>query len=305
MVWEKIRFIPHKKMSWTTNTLLQPCPILINENTIRVFCGMRDDKGISRVGFVDLSAKNPNDVIGYSIHPSLDIGKAGMFDDNGVVPCHVMKHENKLYLYYAGYFLGRNVRFIAFTGLAISEDDGLSFKRHKETPIFDRAPEGPLFRAIHCILPISENKWQVWYGAGNSFSQGKDKTLPNYNIRTLVTNSLIDFPDNGTEIIDTKNDEYRVGRPNVIIKDSKYYMFFGAGSETIPYQLELATSEDAKNWKRLENGVKFANNTDWDNEMKAYPSIININNKTYLFYNGNNYGYAGFICSELQGNLDN
>jgi len=305
MLWEKILFVPHKEMDWTTNTLLQPCPILIDEKTIRVFCGMRDDSGVSRVGFVDLDANNPKEILQYSDKPCLNIGQPGMFDDNGIVPCHVMNHNDKLYMYYAGYFLGKNVRFIAFTGLAISEDNGLTFNRYQSTPIFERSPEGPLFRAIHCILPIEENKWQVWYGAGDSFLTGKNKTLPSYNIRTLITDSLTQFPTIGKDILDPVGDEYRVGRPNVIFKNNKYYMHFGAGSENDPYSLALATSDDAQHWNRLDDGVQFTeNNTEWDDVMQAYPSVLSINEKTYLFYNGNNYGHDGFICCILKDNFD-
>ena len=31
----------------------------------------------------------------------------------------------------------------------------------------------------------------------------------------------------------------------------------------------------------------------WDSEMICYPAVININNKTYMFYSGNQVGRSG------------
>ncbi len=75
--------------SWAKNSALQPTPLIVDEETIRVFVGMRDEKGRSRVGFVDVDAENPKNVLRVSEKPALDLGMPGTFDENGVVPCAV------------------------------------------------------------------------------------------------------------------------------------------------------------------------------------------------------------------------
>jgi hypothetical protein len=122
MKWNKQGLIyePKGDSEWAKNSALQPTPLMIDEQVIRVFVGMRDSKGRSRVGFVDVDAKNPENILRVSDRPALDLGMAGTFDENGVVPCAVVKRSDEIWLYYAGYQLGQQIKFCAYTGLAVS-----------------------------------------------------------------------------------------------------------------------------------------------------------------------------------------
>jgi predicted GH43/DUF377 family glycosyl hydrolase len=301
MKWEKkgLIYCPDGNLAWARHTALQPTPLQINDSTIRVFLGFRDDDGIGRVGYVDVSAENPLEVLRISERPSLDIGIPGAFDENGVVPCAVVKRNDRIYLYYAGYQLGHKVRFIAFSGLAISTDDGHTFQRYSQVPIIDRSDGELLFRAIHSIM-YDEDKWKAWYGAGSEFLSGSQKTLPCYNIRYMESEDGISFPRNGKVVIDIRDDEHRVGRPYVIKTDGQYKMFFGAGSEKDPYRLAYAESPDGISWTRRDDqlGIELSNDG-WDSEMMAYPAVVNCNSRVYMFYNGNDYGKTGFGYAEL------
>lgn len=96
-----------------------------------------------------MAEENPNKILKISDHPSLDVGSPGCFDDNGVILGDVIRIENKLYMYYVGSQHVQNVKFFfAFTGLAISLNQGESFQRYSETPILDRTPTG------RCIIPF-------------------------------------------------------------------------------------------------------------------------------------------------------
>ncbi|MBL6964383.1 MAG: hypothetical protein ISR55_11210, partial [Bacteroidetes bacterium] len=242
---------------------------------------------------------NPEKVLKVSEKPVLDIGKDGAFDEFGVVPSATIRHDGKIYMYYAGYQLCKKVRFLVLSGLAISEDNGETFKRYSNVPIFERTDKEMLFRVPHTVM-FDDNKFKFWYGGGSEFLQGKDKTLPVYDVRYLESNDGKEIPKDGNVILKTKENEYRVGRPFVIKKNNKYFMFYGYSSEEMPYQLGYAISDDGINWKRNDEyiGIKLSENG-WDSEMMAYPCVITINNKTYLFYNGNNYGYDGFGYAEL------
>lgn len=301
MKWEKkgLIYCPDGSMAWARHTALQPTPLQINDKTIRVFLGFRDDNGIGRVGYVDVCADNPQEVQQVSDRPCLDIGVPGTFDENGVIPCAVVRRNELIYLYYAGYQLGYKVRFIAFSGLAISNDNGQTFERHSQVPIIDRSDGELLFRAIHSIM-FDEGKWKAWYGAGSEFLSGAQKTLPCYNIRYMESTDGIAFPRNGKVVIDIKDDEHRVGRPYVIKTDNLYRMFFGAGSEKDPYRLTYAESPDGIDWTRRDDqlGIELSK-VGWDSQMMAYPAVVSCNNKVYMFYNGNEYGKAGFGYAEL------
>ena len=283
---------------WRDNSALQPTPLMFDDR-IRFYVGFRDKNGISRVGYIDLDINNPEKVLKVSEKPVLDIGKDGAFDEFGVVPSAIIRHDNKVYMYYAGYQLGKKVRFLVLSGLAISEDDGETFTRYSSVPIFERTENEMLFRVPHTVM-FDDDKFKFWYGGGSKFSQGKDKTLPVYDVRYLESLDGKKIPTNGTTILRTKENEYRVGRPFVIKKNGSYLMFYGFSSEDMPYQLGYATSIDGLNWVRKDEdiGIELSKNG-WDSQMMAYPCVLTIKDKTHLFYNGNNYGIDGFGYAEL------
>jgi len=295
MRWQKkgIIFDPTGKFDWAVDTALQPTPIILNDEAIRVYAGFRNEEGISRVGWVDLDINDPTKVLQYSQKPILDIGLPGAFDDNGVVPTAIARRGEDLYLYYAGYQLVKKVRFLVLCGLAISHDNGNTFKRFKNTPVLERSDTEFLFRVIHSIL-FDDNVWKVWYGAGNHFIPGEKKTLPVYDIRYIESKDGLTFPDKGQVAVKISDDEHRVGRPYVVKRKDKYHMYFGASKISEIYCLAYAESNDGLNWERKDEEIDMENNDgDFDSEMNAYPSIIDVDNKTYMFYNGNEYGKYG------------
>lgn len=301
MRWSKKGLIygPSGDSWWAQRWALQPTPLLRADGTIRVFVGFRTLEGVSRIGFVDVSAENPAQVLAVSPEPVLDIGIPGAFDENGVVPCAVVEHDGKLYLYYAGYQLGQKVRFFVFGGLAVSEDGGASFQRHSRVPICDRTDDEMLFRVIHTMM-LDDGRWRAWYGAGSSFTLSEGRQLPNYNIRHAEAKDGLTLSRDFTVCVDTRDGEYRVGRPYVIKRAGAYRMFYCAGTAARGYRLAYAESADGIDWMRKDDEIGIdVSASGWDSEMQAYPSVVMFRDKVYMFYNGNNYGEDGFGYAEL------
>ena len=300
MKWDKKGLIygAKNKNEWMDNSALQPTPILLGD-MIRVFVGFRDKGGVGRIGYVDVNAENPSEIIGVSEYPCLDIGEPGCFDDNGVVPCAVTKIGEKLYLFYAGYNIGYHVRMTIYSGLAISNDFGKTFVRSSNVPIMERTSEETLFRVIHTALKTQDG-WRMYYGAGNHFINGKNKTLPVYEIEVLDVMDNLDLRENGKKILKNQGDEYRIGRPYVVYDNNIYKMFFCKGTETITYRMAYAESLNGIEWIRDDDKLNLdLSESGWDSEMMAYPAFVRYKNKAYIFYNGNNYGYEGFGYAEL------
>lgn len=292
-------FTKRELPTWADNSVLQPTPILLG-NKIRFYSGFRDEAGISRIGYIDVCKDNPNKILKVSEKPVLDIGREGAFDENGIVPSIVKQiDKDTIYMYYAGYQIPKKVRMLIFSGLAISKDGGETFKRYSEVPVFERTNEDLLFRVPHSLI-IENGKWKFWYGGGDHFVQGKDKTLPVYDIRYLEAKNGIEIPKNGKVVIKTRGEEHRLGRPYVIKHKEEYVMFYGYGTEKIAYQLGVAFSKNGIDWERRDNeiGIELSKEG-WDSQMMAYPSIVCVDNKKYMFYNGNNYGEDGFGYAEL------
>lgn len=301
--WRKKGLIygPHENSHWANNSALQPTPLLkVAENTIRVYAGFRDEHGVSRIGFVDVSAENPSQILRVSEQPVLDVGLAGTFDENGVVPCAISKRDGRLYLFYAGYQLGQKVKFYVFGGLALSDDGGETFSRYSRVPVCDRTDDEVFFRVIHSVM-FDEGKWKAWYGGGSEFDVDDGKQYPRYNIRYAESPDGIHLNHNYRVCIDMNANEYRVGRPYVIKDNGRYKMFYGAGTKAEGYRLGYAESPDGINWIRMDKDVGIdVSPSGWDSQMQAYPSVVTYKNSTYLFYNGNNYGREGFGYALLE-----
>ena len=80
MKWVKKGLVygPNGESSWAKHSALTPTPILVDEETIRVYAGFRDEDGVSRIGFVDVEAGNPSIIKKISENPVLDTGIAGI-----------------------------------------------------------------------------------------------------------------------------------------------------------------------------------------------------------------------------------
>mgnify|MGYP001378851771 CR=1 FL=1 len=240
---------------------------------------------------------------GFDIEGASSIDRSagrGAFDENGVAPCAILVFEHRLYLYYAGYQLGQKVRFCAYSGLAVSDDHGVTFKRLSNVPVTDRTDDAMYFRVIHSIMN-DDGIFKVWYGAGSTYDVGADKTLPRYNVQMMESKSLFEFPKHGHVVVETKGDEYRVGRPYVFKNDDEFIMFYGTGSEAVPYRLGYATSSDSYRWERKDDLSIEGPSATWDSEMMAYPAVVTNNDVSYLFYNGNDYGREGFGYAVIEG----
>jgi predicted GH43/DUF377 family glycosyl hydrolase len=303
MRWVKkgLLYGPNGKHPWARHSALQPTPYLMRDGAIRMFVGFRDSAGVSRIGFVDLDGANPSRVLRVSGRPVLDTGAPGTFDENGVVPCAVVEREGQLWLFYAGYQLGQKVKFYAFGGLAISDNGGESFRRFSLVPINDRTDDELFFRVIHTMMLDDDGRWRAWYGAGSEFDKEGERQFPCYDIRHAGSPDGIHLDRDYKVCVDVGAGEYRVGRPYVIKCGEVYKMFFSAGTKTEGFRLAYAESPDGVNWTRNDASLVLEGpGSDWDSRMQAYPSVVSSEHQTYLFYNGNNYGEAGFGYAVLE-----
>ncbi len=296
MIIEKkgLIYCPKGELGWDAGTFMTPHAIQLEEGRIRIYGGVRDDLGVSRIRYIDVEEGNPGNVLDVGSTPSLDIGNPGCFDDNGVILGDVIPVEDKLYMYYVGFQHVQKVKFHAFSGLAISYDWGKSFSRYSEVPVLDRTTTGRYGRCIHTV--IHENDvFRCWYAVINDWKVIGGIPYPVYNIWYTESVDGIHFPlEDAVLCVDVNGTEYRIGRPKVYRTQNGYEMFYTRDLVTKEYLVGYAVSSDGIHWERRDDLFELPRSADgWDSEMACYPVVLKTKTNDYMFYNGNGMGKTG------------
>ena len=279
-------------------------PVRQNDHVIRVYTTFCDAAGIGRPGYVDVSVHNPMEVLDVSQRPLLDLGQPGTFDENGMLTCAVTDlGGGRMYMYYVGFELGTKIRYRLLTGLAVSEDGGNTFRRHAPTPVLERSAAELYFRGgPYCLH--EPQRFRLWYVAGSKWIDLSGKSMPVYDVRYAESADGIHWPDEGeVQIAITDQDEHGFGRPCVMVRPGRgYRMFYSVRRRSFgAYRLGYAESDDGHAWKRMDDRLNLdVTPGSFDSEAIMYAAPIEIGDRLYVFYNGNDFGRAGFAAAVLE-----
>ena len=310
MKWIKkgLIFNTTNNYDWMQTHAQLPTVDLINEDKLRIYFSTRGNKNISLTTYIDVMADNPKEICCVHNKPILDLGKLGCFDESGIMPSCIITSNNKKYFYYVGWNVGASIRYRVSAGLAISNDDGNTYKKISDGPLIDRSIVDPYAIGNISIL-IENNIWRMWYMSYNKWEIINGITEPFYNIKYAESEDGINWTRKGLICIDFKNEqEAGIARPVVIKENGTYKMFYSFRTavnyrkdKSESYRMGYAESNDGIIWTRKDEevGIESSDNG-WDSEMIAYPYIYKHKDKVYMFYNGNGFGKSGFGYAELE-----
>ncbi|MGJ9417712.1 hypothetical protein ACHAC9_08115 [Massilia sp. CMS3.1] len=286
---------------WARTHATCPTPIWLDDQTLRVYVQCRDENNVGRIGFVDLDPLDPRKVIRESPEPVLDIGSPGSFDDNGVFQTSVIRvPDGRIYMYYVGFELCHRIRYRLLTGLAISTDNGNTFHRAQATPVLERSPDEQFFRCgpwVEC----EGDRFRMWYVAGSDWETIDGKQMPIYEIRYMESDDGIHWPAKGHVVMPVAlENEHGFGRPVVRNRPDGYRMFYSIRKRNpARYRLGYAQSCDGLMWQRLDADMGLdVTEGAWDGEAISYGIDIDAGGRTWLLYNGNDFGGTGFGIAE-------
>jgi hypothetical protein len=301
MKWEKLGriFSPQGQYGWVKTHAMLPTVDHVKDDLFRIYFSGRDEKNISRTGFIEIDINAPDKILTISETPIIDIGLLGSFDDNGVSPTCMVNHAGRKYFYFMGWNKGSKVRAAEVSGLAISDDGGQTFPRFSKAPVIDRTDREPYtILVVSCIL-IENGIWRMWYDSADYWI---NEELPRYNIKYAESTDGIHWKRDGIVSVTYKDDtETRVSRASVIKDGDLYRMWFCYAIGTGGYTMGYAESEDGYQFTRYDDkaGIELSGEG-WDSEMICYPNIFKHKDKTYMLYCGNGYGREGFGLAILK-----
>jgi predicted GH43/DUF377 family glycosyl hydrolase len=304
--WEKIGLITGviEKINWTASHAQVPTLLLLDDR-LRVYFSTRPQPDITQTTYCDLDVNDLTKVLYVHDRPILDLGEPGTFDQYGIMPSSVVKHNNKIYLYYSGWSRSVGVPYSNYTGLALSDDYGKTFRKLFKGPVIDRT-KYELFSATSPEVYYN-GKWHMWYCSGTNWHQVDGKFEHTYDIKYASSENGEDWIQHNKTVIHQSNAYEAITKPTFIELNGLYHMWFcyrdsvdfrgGTGA----YRTGYAVSDDMLNWKRQDHiaGIHIAE-AGWDSKMQAYPAVIKIKNEIYLFYNGNEFGKNGFGFARLK-----
>ncbi len=289
----------------------QSTSAIVMHDRIRVFFCSRpqpDPNGMYRsyLAYLDLARKEPTRVIGLCTKPLLELGKRGTFDEFGTNPVSVISYGDGLRAYYAGWTRCESVPINGAIGVATSNDGGESFHRLGEGPVISYSFDEPFMMGSPRVRHF-QDRWQLFYVSGKTWLKGEGKPEPVYKIRMATSDDGLNWRKYGKDLLpDTLGELECQACPDVIFRDGRFHMFYcfrltndyrsGKGA----FRMGYAVSDDMVNWQRRDDLVGIAvSEKGWDSGMASYPHVFQLDGETFMLYQGNEMGRAGFGLAKL------
>lgn len=315
--WKKLGLVfnptDYKNNSWL-NEFAQAPSVLEYDDFIRVYFSCRpkaNEQGqyVSYSSYVDLNKNNFN-VLKLGENPILELGKLGTFDEFGTYPSSIIKINDKYMVFYGGWTRCESVPFNVAIGCGIS-DDGKIFEKLGNGPILSYSLDEPFILSGPKIRKFGDT-YYLFYIAGRRWITVNGKPEPVYKIRMATSKDTLNWEKYNKDLIeDLLNENEAQASPDVIFANGKYHMFFCyreasdfRKNKDRSYKIGYAHSTDLISWIRDDSKVGIEISEEgWDSEMIAYPHVVKLNGKYYMFYLGNEVGKYGFGIAELEGDL--
>jgi predicted GH43/DUF377 family glycosyl hydrolase len=287
---------------------------LVFDNFVRIFFSTRqkDNTGkyLSHIAFVDMD-KSFKNVIDVSSKTIIELGSLGCYDEHGIFPLNILKDKDRVLGYIGGWNRKESVSVDTAIGLAISEDNGLTFNRIGDGPVLTSSLYEPFLVGDPFVAKFA-GTYHMWYIYGIRWINHPEEEEPQrvYKIGHASSENGIEWNKTGRQIIaDRLNADECQALPTVIHYNGKYHMYFcyrqAAGfrkDKTKSYRIGYAFSDDLQNWVRDDANVGIDVSKDsWDSDMLCYPNVFKCDDKLLMLYNGNEFGRFGFGLAMMGG----
>lgn len=286
---------------------------LVCDGFVRIFFSTRsrDASGgyLSQVAFADVDPDMQR-VLRTSTRVAIELGEIGCFDEHGIFPFHVIRHDNRVHAFTCGWSRRVSVPVETAIGLAISGDDGATFVRRGPGPVMGPSLTEPFLVGDPFVI-VRDGCWHMWYIFGTTWVDAPSEPGPAriYKIAHATSADGLVWRRDGRPIIANRigADECQA-LPTVFDLDGKWHMYFcyryATDFRTNPrrgYRLGYASSTDMQTWTRDDEQAGLdLSEAGWDSEMICYPHVCRVGDRLFMLYNGNAFGRGGFGVAVLE-----
>jgi hypothetical protein len=284
---------------------------LVLGDRVRIYFSTRErdsfGKYLSHVAFVDFD-RDMRQTLGVSDGPVLELGELGCFDEHGIFPINILRDFDRVLAYTTGWNRKVSVSADSAIGLAVSHDDGRTFQRLGKGPLLSSSLKEPFLIADAFVARYGAD-YHMWYIYGTKWehlSSGAADRI--YKIAHADSPDGVNWQRDGRQIIsDRLNANECQALPTVFKLNGTYHMYFCyreahdfRNQSRNAYRIGYAYSTDLVEWERNDvlAGIDVSEHG-WDSQMQCYPHVFAVGDKTYLLYNGNEFGRFGFGLAKL------
>lgn len=234
---------------------------------------------------------------------ALAYGKPGYFDCDGAISGCFVRHSGVISLYYVGWQNLPEGLWICDTGRATLDPHALLLERDFPGPVMGRDASNPLFVAA-TAFHVQGSVWHAWYNSGDRWEKTAAGWSHYYGLSHATSSDGLRWRYGRERCIPFADEyEYAFGRPSVVMRNGRYYMWFAhrATKHISTYRMGFASSLDGEHWERDDalSGIDVSP-SGWDSEMVCYPCVFEHKGGLYMLYNGNAYGKTGFGLAMLE-----
>lgn len=288
---------------------------LVFDHFVRIYFSSRErdprnGKYLSHVCFADFP-KDFRGVTRVNDRTVIELGKLGCFDEHGIFPMNVLRYRDKVYGYTCGWSRRTSVSVETSVGLAVSDDEGLTFRRTGDGPILTSSLHEP-FLVGDAFVQVHGDLFHMWYIFGTAWKRSAEFAAPErtYKIGHAVSRDGVSWEkEEARQIIPDRLDSNESqALPTVAHIGDRYHMIFCYRQSTDfranrdrGYRLGHAWSNDMVRWTRDDAGIGIDVSAEgWDSDMLCYPHLFECDGRMHLLYNGNEFGRHGFGIAVLE-----
>lgn len=283
-----------------------PCVLDLGNGTYRMYYTCGDDRGRLSICAATAEVADPRRWTPHAANPVFEPAGGNVFDNRGVDFANVVRVSEKTwYMYYTGWGTwARSGRISNRTGLAVSDDGGLTWRRHSRDPILELGPSGTWDSDLSGSVFVVKDPegWRMWYTAGRYYLDGSQEKL-DIQIGLGRSSDGIRWEKHaGNPVMPSRKSnadpfEYVVSKPYVVREGGLYRLWYS--HRGIGYRIGYGESRDGIHWDRWYDraGIEVSPQG-WDSQIIEYACVLPHGAGYRLWFCGNGFGATGIGYAE-------